>query len=54
MSRRLLAAAAAVAFALAGPLAAPSSAANCGPVLDAVGRQLPAPARAVYLKVCGV
>jgi hypothetical protein len=52
MSRRLLAALA-LAAAL-GPLTAqPAEAAYCGPVLDYVGGQLPAPARAAYWKVCG-
>jgi hypothetical protein len=52
MTRRL-AAAALVAAAL-GTAAPAAHAANCGPVLDAIARQLPEPVWQVYVKVCGV
>jgi hypothetical protein len=53
MARRL-AAAAVLTAALGTVSAVPAHAADCGPVLDAVARQLPEPARELYLKVCGV
>jgi hypothetical protein len=55
MSRRLVAAAV-LAAAVAVPVttAQPANAAYCGPVLDAIGRNLPEPLREVYLKLCGV
>jgi hypothetical protein len=52
MTRRLVAVLA-VAFAAAGPLAAPASAAYCGPFVDEVGSHLPPPAYAAYWRVCG-
>ncbi|MDQ1713478.1 MAG: hypothetical protein QOE45_2928 [Frankiaceae bacterium] len=54
MTRRL-AAAAVLAAALGGLVAAPSAnAAACGPVLDYVAAHLPAAVQQVYVKVCGV
>jgi hypothetical protein len=55
MPRRLVAAAV-LAAAVAVPVASaqPANAAYCGPVLDAIGRNLPEPLREVYLKICGV
>lgn len=53
MTRHVLALTALTA-ALLGSLMTPAQAAYCGPVLDQVARNLPAPAQAAYAKVCGV